>query len=206
MRGKSPFNKPQIRKTDVYRLLLKLGGDARWRDLKANLKQLGWGPTTLKQTLDEMVAEGSIVKEARLGAKGPEVWYKIRIPDEDIWKSFKERLERGETSPEQLKKGIRDKAQSLKGEEKKIFLKAQMRKIAGIMMGSLLAYQYMIVNGIYRNIAAKNKIDVIANYLFDTVFKKEILEYGEILAEYPEESVEAILELMKEIELMPKDL
>lgn len=203
MRGKSPFNKPHIRKTDVYRLLLNLGGEARWKDLKANLKKLGWGPTTLKQTLDEMVMEGSIEKEARLGAKGPEVWYKVRIPDEDIWKPYKERLERGETSPEQLKESIRDKAQSLKGEERKIFLKAQMRKIAALMTESLLAYQYMYLNGIYKNIAAKNKIDIIANYLFDTIFKEAIFEYGEILAQYPVESMEAILELMKEIELMP---
>jgi len=202
MRGKSPFNKPQIRKTDVYRLLLKLGGEARWKDLKANLKQLGWGPTTLKQTLDDMVVEGSIIKEARLGAKGPEVWYKVRIPDEDIWKSFKERLERGETSPKQLMESIRDKAQSLKGEERKIFLKAQMRKIAELMMECLLAHQYMYVRGICKKIAAKDKIDIIANYLFDTIFKKEVLEYGEILAQYPEESMEVILELLKEIELM----
>lgn len=202
MRGRSPFNKPQIRKTDVYRLLLKLGGEARWKDLKANLKQLGWGPTTLKQTLDEMITERSIVKEARLGKKGPEVWYKIMMLDEDIWKPFKDRLERVETSLEPLIKNIGDKAQSLEGIERKMFLKAQMRKIAKMAADSVLAYQYLYLNGIYKNIA-KDKISIIANYLFDTILKEQISEYSEILAKYPEESIEAISELLKESELVP---
>ena len=59
MKGKSPFNKPSLRKTEVYKLLLKLGGEAQWKDLKDKLDKLGWGPTTLKQTLDEMVEEAT---------------------------------------------------------------------------------------------------------------------------------------------------
>ena len=55
MRGRSPYNKPSVRIKEAHDLLLKLGGEARWKDLKANLKELGWGPTTLKQTLDQMI-------------------------------------------------------------------------------------------------------------------------------------------------------
>ncbi len=47
MKGRSPWNKTDVRKRDAYGLLLKLGGEARWKDLKANLEELGWGPTTL---------------------------------------------------------------------------------------------------------------------------------------------------------------
>ena len=52
MKGRSPLNRPSIRKTDVYKLLLNLGGEARWKDMEMKLKELGWGPTTLKQVLD----------------------------------------------------------------------------------------------------------------------------------------------------------
>lgn len=85
MKGKNPLNKPSIRQTDVCRLLLKLGGEARWKDLKMHLDKLSWGPTTLKQTLDEAVKEGSVIKEARLGPKGPEAWYTVVIQEHEIW-------------------------------------------------------------------------------------------------------------------------
>jgi predicted transcriptional regulator len=76
MKGRSPWNRPSIKKQDAYKLLLQLGGKARWKDLEAHRSELGWGPTTLKQTLDELVKDGSVMKEARLAKSGgPEVWY-----------------------------------------------------------------------------------------------------------------------------------
>ena len=76
MKGRSPWNRPSIKKHDAYKLLLQLGGKARWKDLEAHRSELGWGPTTLKQTLDELVEDGSVMKEARLAKSGgPEVWY-----------------------------------------------------------------------------------------------------------------------------------
>jgi predicted ArsR family transcriptional regulator len=76
MKGRSPWNRPSIKKQDAYKLLLQLGGKARWKDLEAHRSRLGWGPTTLKQTLDELVKDGSVMKEARLAKSGgPEVWY-----------------------------------------------------------------------------------------------------------------------------------
>jgi predicted transcriptional regulator len=76
MKGRSPWNRPSIKKHDAYKLLLQLGGKARWKDLEAHRSKLGWGPTTLKQTLDELVKDGSVMKEARLAKSGgPEVWY-----------------------------------------------------------------------------------------------------------------------------------
>jgi len=76
MKGRSPRNEPTIRKREAYELLLRLGGKARWKELEAHRSELGWGPTTLKQTLDELVKDGSVMKEARLAKSGgPEVWY-----------------------------------------------------------------------------------------------------------------------------------
>ena len=77
MKGRSPFNRPSVKKADLYKLLLSLGGKARWKQLRGKLKDLTWGPTTLKKTLDQMVTEGKIKKEAVAGDKGPEVWYSL---------------------------------------------------------------------------------------------------------------------------------
>ena len=58
MKGRSPSNIPGVKKKDLHNLLLELGGEARWKDLKNNARiTLHWGPTTLKQTLDQMVRE-----------------------------------------------------------------------------------------------------------------------------------------------------
>jgi len=79
LKGRSEWNKSSIKKRYAYELLLRLGGGARWKDLEANRSKLGWGPTTLKQTLDKLVADGDVFKEARLGEKGPEVWYHAKV-------------------------------------------------------------------------------------------------------------------------------
>lgn len=76
MKGRSIWNRSSIKKHDAFELLLQLGGKARWKNLEAHRSKLGWGPTTLKQTLDELVEEGAVMKEAKLGKSGgPEVWY-----------------------------------------------------------------------------------------------------------------------------------
>ncbi|MEM2099564.1 MAG: hypothetical protein QXU99_07515 [Candidatus Bathyarchaeia archaeon] len=195
MKGKTPWNKPSIKKTDMYRLLLDLGGEARWKDLKANLKKLGWGPTTLKQTLDEMVKEGSVIKEARLGPKGPEAWYKVQIKDRDIWTPFEEAINSGITSLEQVVQGMREKAEKLEVKEREVFLKAQMQKLAEMARDSILALFYMMAKGAFKK-DERTMLLAIFNYLFDSVYKKQIKEYAEILMDYPKQSLEALLDLL----------
>jgi DNA-binding HxlR family transcriptional regulator len=195
MKGKSPFNKPSVRKTDTYKLLMKLGGEARWRDLKANLKELGWGPTTLKQTLDEMVREGIVVKEAKLGQKGPEVWYKAKIKEEDIWGPFEKPFGKGETSINQLTQAIRTQAQTLRGEERELFLKRQMRKVAEIARDTLLAPLYIIVRGAYHK-SERKELLTIFDYIYEAILKENMRQYAEILMDYPEHSMKALLELL----------
>ena len=146
MRGRSPFNKPPVRKTDVYRFLIKLGGEGRWKDLKAHLKEFGWGPTTLKRTLDEMIEEGSIYKEARLGRAGPEAWYITKVKDTDIWDAIK----REYVPFEQLVLGIQNTLQELEGkqEEKEVFLKRQLQKLVRMPMDAYAALVFMVTGGV----------------------------------------------------------
>jgi len=75
MKGRSPFNRPTAKRDALYRLLLKHDGKARWTQLKTHLKDLGWGPTTLKQVLDDLIDDKKVRKEAVAGEKGPEIWY-----------------------------------------------------------------------------------------------------------------------------------
>lgn len=222
MKGKSPWNKLSIKKTDVYRLLLDLGGEARWRDLKANLKKLGWGPTTLKQTLDEMVEEGSIIKEARLGPKGPEAWYAVVIKDDEIWGPLLKSISREmpvsteaievkeekyvtaeelvqlvneikDTSIEQVGQKIREKADQLKGAERKVFLKGQTRKIMQLALEELQASIYMEVRGVWK--ISREKISFY-HPMLRAMFNQHLEEYLKVLIDYPEYTMEVLLDQM----------
>jgi hypothetical protein len=199
MKGNSPWNKPSIRKTDVYRLLLDLGGEARWKDLKMHLDKLGWGPTTLKQTLDEMTKEGSVIKEARLGPKRPEAWYKVEIKDADIWKHLKRACqERDDAKVEQIVENAKKKMRELEGKEKELFIKSFLRsevKLAESMYAALFLYLLLKLEE-----WGKDGVLRTFNYIFDTAFKDDTTDHLKILLEYPQYSVEVISDTLKEYE------
>ena len=212
MKGRSPLNKLSIRKTDVYKLLLNLDGEARWKDLEMKLKELGWGPTTLKQVLDEMVEEGSLKKEARLGARGPEAWYAVVIKDDDIWapllksvgtadeirsnmtRELRDSKEKGkdqisldelaeiikeikDTSIEQVSENIKKRAQQLKGAERGLFLRAQMRKIAQLASEELQSLMYMEAKSCR---LSKEKLSH-THFMLSTIFNNHLEEYLKVL-------------------------
>lgn len=77
MKGNTPYNKYSYRKEDLLKLFHRLNGEVRWKTLKEHLKELKWGPTTLKRVLDEMIKEDILMREARLSERGSEVWYKL---------------------------------------------------------------------------------------------------------------------------------
>jgi len=196
MRGKSPFNKPPVRKTDVYRFLIKLGGEGRWKDLKAHLKEFGWGPTTLKRTLDEMIEEGSIYKEARLGRAGPEAWYITKVKDTDIWDVTKK-----EHVPfEQLVLGIQNKLQELEGktEEKEVFLKRQLQKLVRTPMDAYAALVYMVTDGVKNGKITKSESLRVFDYLYDTVLKNIAREPLQFCLKYPQHALEVIDRMLRE--------
>lgn len=232
MKGRNPLNRPSVRKTDVYKLLLNLGGEARWKDMELKLKDLGWGPTTLKQVLDEMVKDGSIIKEARLGVRGPEAWYSVVIKDDDIWepvlknidtaderwsdsmgrelKVLQKRSDAGEidetpvsqyefaamikeikdTSMEQVYQNIKQRAQQLDGLERTVFLKAQMRKISMLALEELQSLIFMEAKG---SRTSKEKLSYI-HFMLITIFNKHLEEYLNVLNDYPELTMEVMLE------------
>lgn len=202
MKGRSPWNKTSVRKKDVYGLLLKFGGEARWKDLKANLKELGWGPTTLKQTLDQMVGEGSVVKEARLGEKGPEAWYRVQIKDGDIWEPLERAIaEEKETLPSmaEIADAIRKRLQLLEDKEREAFLRTEIRKIIDMARDVCAALFYMQARGAKK--MGKEESLSVFDYIFDLAFKKQIKEYIEICMEYPEHTMVVVDSLLARLSL-----
>jgi hypothetical protein len=128
-RYRSPFNIPTKRKAEIYQLTVKVGGEARWKILKAHLNEDHLRPTTLKQALDEMVKEQSITKEARIGPDGAEVRYKLDTTmDERSTINFDRTSEDAEYAQEMFDK-TKKKAAKLNGKDKDDYLQAQIRKI-----------------------------------------------------------------------------
>ena len=197
MKGRTQWNKPSFRKTDVYKLLIKLGGNARWKHLKTHLKELGWGPTTLKQTLDEMVNEGSVTKEAIAGDEGPEVWYKIRIGESAVWKLFQEFLknEKGMPTFEEIMQAIQKRAQKREKNEREGLLRGELRELFETAR-ELYTVQFCLGADemIYRPEGASTYI----NYGFEFL-KDETIKYMQVFREYREISASLVVDMLNEV-------
>jgi len=195
MKGKSPYNKQ--RKPEIYKLITKLGGEARWKTLKAQLDELRLGPTTLKQTLDEMVKEQSITKEARLGTEGAEVWYKIQNPlVNTVWENFKQKINKGsedKNKPDallQMFEDIKANASKLEGQEKENYLQTQMEHVVKSASEAYVAFLSLHVRG--AQFADSEKLSQIFDYLWSDLLLNETKTFQKILGEYPTIGLRAI--------------
>ena len=212
MKGRSPWNKSSNRKADVYKLLVQMGGEARWKTLKAHLEELGLGPTTLKQTLDEMVTEKSITKEARLGAGGAEVWYKTQIKgsfwerfanslNKDIKYWFQDPQEYGQQPKELINPlpsmidDIRKQASALKEKERQCYLSEQLQKIVRMAAEEYVTFLYNFVSLAHSD--GKNIMDQVFQYYISDILLQQTKDFQNFLSEYPNESLQAIQDFLK---------
>jgi len=197
LKGRTVWNKPSIRKTDVYKLIVRLGGKARWTHLKAHLKELGWGPTTLKQTLDEMVNEGSIMKEAVAGDKGPEIWYSLPKRNSGIWELFHEIAEKSSRVPsfEEMKKALEQKAEGLGKHEREVFLRNALRELVET---AAEMYTVSFCLGadelVHKRPGAVTYIDASLD-----IVKEATLEIMHLFLEYPEAGRGAVFDALNDI-------
>ena len=190
MKGRSPFNKPTKRKAEIYQLIVQVGGEARWKTLKAHLDELRLGPTTLKQALDEMVKEQSLTKEARLGPDGAEVWYKLDTNvDEWSTRNFDRTSENAEYVQEMFDE-IKKKAAKLQGKDKDDYLQAQMKKIVNIASETYVKFIGSFVRAAQFN--DKAKLFQIFDYYFFYVLINDTKMFQDILSDYPSISLKAI--------------
>lgn len=209
MQGRSPFNKPSIRQNDIYQLmLLKMGGEARWKDLKEKARaELHWGPTTLKQTLDQLIEGKSIFKEARLGKKGgAEVWYRTAtqldlLKTNIVWKpslQFKP-LEPTEDMIDKVIAYMREEAQKREGKEKEAFLRDYLhRVIFGLAMHSPAAQLLVALRTAEVHRLRKSEALQAFDLSFDYSVRRVDELLLELLLEYPEISMEVIDQILRE--------
>lgn len=197
MKGRTVWNKPSVRKTDVYKLIVKLGGKARWTHLKAHLNELNWGPTTLKRTLDEMINEGSIIKEAIAGNRGPEIWYRIPVRSSGIWDLFPEVAEKSARVPssEEIKKVLEEKAKGLGKSEREEFFRSALRELVET---AAEIYTVMFCLGadelVYRRPGAVTYIDASLDLV-----KEATLEIMHVFLNYPEAGAGAVVDVLNGI-------
>jgi hypothetical protein len=190
MKGRSPFNKPSKRKAEIYQLIVKVGGEARWKTLKAHLEELRLGPTTLKQALDEMVKEQSLTKEARLGPDGAEVWYKLD-PSVDEWSTRNpDRTSENAEYVQEMFDETKKKAAKLEGKEKDDYLQAQMRKIVNVASEDYIEFIGSFVRAAQFN--DKAKLFQIFDYYFFYVLINDTRIFQNILSDYPSIGLKAI--------------
>ena len=140
MRGRNAINrknaKPMQRQKDLYELLIEIGGEIQWKNLRAiTLERLKWSPTKLKKTLDELIENKQVFKEPRLGRKGAEVWYIATTPA-NLYKlalriaqpfiPIKTEKPTKDDYRTLLLSKIREKASRLQGKEKEDFLRKSL--------------------------------------------------------------------------------
>jgi hypothetical protein len=189
MKGRTAYNKPKNRNPEIYRLLVQIGGEARWKTLKTHLEELQLGPTTLKQALDELVEEESITKEARLGTEGAEVWYKVKCPMDNVWNDFMDNIGKPD-APLPVLENIKKNASKLEGKEKYEYLLEQMKKAI-----KFATEQYVVLLSLYVRSAQcidTAILDKKFDYLWSTLLLSDTRTFQKILAVYPTPSLEAI--------------
>jgi len=183
MRGRSPFNRPDIRKREVFRLLKDLGGRARWSQVKQKAREVRMGPTTLKRLLDEMEEEGTIYVEVKRGRRGPEVWYVIQMTKEGIWKKLDENPVR------RMVKGLAERLGVLQ-EDHDAETALLKEKLPSLIAGYLLLHFYAIL------MAAKEEpLDKAARewaYIYYTFLVEEGAALIGLLTTFPEASLKAL--------------
>jgi hypothetical protein len=203
VRGRNGNNKPRYRKEDVYSLLLRLGGEARWKDLESAVgHELKWGPTTLKKTLDCMINEGLVLKEARVGEKGPEVWYKVRIKGSDIFNRITKAASEGnDVALHTLIENAKECMRTLKGKEKELFIKEHLKHVVKLAQDEYTSlFLFFLLKA--REFSGES---LMANFdmIFNTSFQDDTEALLKIFLHYPQYSAEVIRAMLNEPSFTP---
>jgi DNA-binding MarR family transcriptional regulator len=177
---------------------MKLSGEARWKTLKAHLKELGWGPTTLKRILDEMVEEGSVRREARLSDKGAEVWYVLTLRKPELWvDKFFETLEKPTFNQQAAE--IRERLEQLQGtpEEQKAYFSRSLSKLLKVLLEEQIAFMRACLE------EEPEQATMIYSYFHDVISTEHMAEILELCFNYREYACERLEQIIQRGELRP---
>jgi hypothetical protein len=182
--------------------LLEIGGESQWKNLKALARtRLHWSPTTVKKTLDQLIEKKQIVKEARLGSKGAEVWYRIKTPADLLKPIIIWRPTLQYEKPPGLDKRfsfIRETAQKLEGKKKKAFLREILHRVLfavflGHMGQFLIALRTAEVNK-----SEKAEALLSFNLSFDYLIRQVDELLFDLLLDFRKTSMEVIDQILRE--------
>jgi len=203
---------PLYRKRDVYNYMLKHDGEFRWKELQHEFGKEGqkWSPTTLKETLDEMLKEGTIGKEARAGEQGPEIWYKLKSSLREfqifdvLVKGFSKGLAQqlaktiadknpgwlppnAELTMTQIAEGIIKKAEGLKEKERELFLKQNVQAILKQATSDVLIM--VRIETLLAKRAGPQLALLNFDYYYGDIIKNCMREYLNCLEKFPHDYV-----------------
>ena len=188
MRGRPV--KDSSRKWAVFALLIQLGGEARWKTLKAKLNELGWSPNTLKQTLDAMEKDGDVTVSALRGLKGPEVWYSLTLKDDETWNRilnipFKKHVEKARLALARLE-GQPEKRRTY-------FRWTVFQLTAWLQFSQVLAIKRAIKEKSFNNTCK------LFTYIYEATLKECALDFMKLLFDHPELSADVADDLVEEL-------
>jgi hypothetical protein len=189
MKGRSPFNK--LRKEELHKYLMEKE-KVRWTLILSDFRKLKWGPTTLKETLDDMVKDGIIYREIKDSQKGPEVWYCLSLPKLQGKKVF-----------EKQKKGFAGNIELFPLEELKAIEPSFRRGIFPLMLQLYLAqfinYFFLTALTKFREPTfpkANEILQFASEYSFDIAFRDGFQRLVNFVLAFPEDTQYAIAKMM----------
>jgi len=97
-----------------------------------------------------------------------------------------------DSSVQQVGENIKLRAQQLEGVKRDVFLKAQMRKFAQLALEEMQALIYMEARS---SRVSKEKLSYV-HFMLSTIFNQDLEEYLKVLTDYPELTMEVLLEQM----------
>ena len=194
MKGRSPYNKPEIRRKELLHYLLDKE-KVRWKTVKDDFRKRKWGPSTLKTYLDRLCEKGLVYIDVKHGPRGPEVWYCISIKKaaEDLFKMQKKAVETKDMfTVEELEKA----GSSLRT--------AVFPKMFHLYMAQFINYFFLTALAKYRNMENRNidrLLQTSSEYFYDVSFKKGFQKLLNFALAFPEDTQVAIAGMLGREEL-----
>jgi len=168
----------------------------QWKTIKEDFRKRGWGPTTLKNYLDQLIQQDIIYLEYRKGKRGPEAWYCISIQKhaEKLFQ-LQKKLVITETEIFSVKE-LKELSENLRA---KIF-----PVMLSLFEAQYINYFYLTALTKYRNRKCKNidsLLQAASQYFYDVGFKRNFQKLLEFTLAFPKETQIAIAEMLNRPEL-----
>lgn len=195
MRGRTPYNKPEIRRKELLYYLFDKE-KVRWKTIRDDFRKRKWGPTTLKRHLDVLCKEDLVSVHVTHGSKGPEVWYLINFGKvaEKLYKLQKRLVET---------KVERFSLDELKDVSPRLRVLV-FKQMINLLMAQFINYSFITALSKFKNAELKNLDRIVkleSEYFWDVGFKNGFMQLVNFILAYPVEVQIAVAEMLGRDEL-----